>query len=637
MFEQSKNRSSSRKRFSLVFTASDPTIFESGEKFSMDFLLFATHIPFGLIRKPHSALSRSVSIKCCDQTLPVNQSGDPQWINLAKSIGPSSSEIENEAPSRPPPQWTYPEGKPTFSADEENPWHRWKSAQSSEQQPLIERDPKGETDFWRSTARDIVQFSNSDPQVPSNSSPDEIQTAPSPSASEDVWKLARGVTGDMTTLQNQLFDELKTFDSTENREKYRGIARDLIDPSNDEPWEDNIPVPPNNRIDVGVEWNPDVDWMRFDDVRRDRALAEEAAQRRSVEDAARQSMDKMRNSETTQFQSSNESQSDSDAASFGYDAVQSTQSDFTVDGKVPGFIRNRFRSSGTYGSSWSGAEEESKRLQKQGFELRDPRLDTEAWRSAAKELANGFTFTPAKESTEDSSDGEAETISSETSSGGQDGGREEYPERTEAEVDMPFNEDEGKLWSSWRQGNISWNRANAKIEERDPKKEVDMWRSSARELAKGENSVVSGVNEKSWSSEGDSGIWEQWRKANEKWSNAVDSGANDDNMESFQGAISNRDRSKMDWGAGLGKTNSERNAWENWNRVAVGQSGGDSQMWWTTRIDDSPQKGQNSNNEVPIMKLDDVVEGEKSARIEKNKSLDEWRSFAKEINDESAN
>lgn len=604
----------------------------------MDFLLFATHIPFGLIRKPHSALSRSVSVKCCDQTLPVNQSGDPQWINLAKSIGPSSNDIENEAPPRPPPQWTYPEGKPTFSADEENPWHRWKNAQSSEQQPLTERDPKAETDFWLSTARDIVQFSISNPQVTSNSSPDVIPAAPNTSASEDVWKQARGVTGDMTALQNQLFDELNNFDPTENREKYRGIARDLADPSNDEPWEDNIPVPPNNRNDVGVEWNPDVDWMRFDDVRRDKALAEEAAQRRSVEDAARQSMDKMRDSEITQIQFSNEIQSESDAKSFDFDAVQSTQSDFTVDGKVPGFIRNRFRSSGTYGSSWSGAEEESKRLQKQGFELRDPRLDTEAWKSAAKELANGFTFTTAKESTEDSSDGEAETVSSEISFGGQDDDLGEYAERTEAEVGIPPSEDEGKLWSSWRQGSISWNRANAEIEERDPIKEVDMWRSSARELAKDENSVAPGANEKAMSTEvGDSGVWEQWRKANEKWSNAVDCDENDDNIESFQGALPNRDRSKIDWGAGLGKTNSERNAWENWNRVAVGQSGGDSQMWWTTRIDDSLQKGQNSNNEVPLMKLDDVVEGEKSARIEKNKSLDEWRSFAKEISDESVN
>lgn len=604
----------------------------------MDFLLFATHIPFGLIRKPHSALSRSVSVKCCDQTLPVNQSGDPQWINLAKSIGPSSNDIENEAPPRPPPQWTYPEGKPTFSADEENPWHRWKNAQSSEQPPLTERDPKAETDFWLSTARDIVQFSISNPQVTSNSSPDVIPAAPNTSASEDVWKQARGVTGDMTALQNQLFDELNNFDPTENREKYRGIARDLADPSNDEPWEDNIPVPPNNRNDVGVEWNPDVDWMRFDDVRRDKALAEEAAQRRSVEDAARQSMDKMRDSEITQIQFSNEIQSESDAKSFDFDAVQSTQSDFTVDGKVPGFIRNRFRSSGTYGSSWSGAEEESKRLQKQGFELRDPRLDTEAWKSAAKELANGFTFTTAKESTEDSSDGEAETVSSEISFGGQDDDLGEYAERTEAEVGIPPSEDEGKLWSSWRQGSISWNRANAEIEERDPIKEVDMWRSSARELAKDENSVAPGANEKAMSTEvGDSGVWEQWRKANEKWSNAVDCDENDDNIESFQGALPNRDRSKIDWGAGLGKTNSERNAWENWNRVAVGQSGGDSQMWWTTRIDDSPQKGQNSNNEVPLMKLDDVIEGEKRARIEKNKSLDEWRSFAKEISDESVN
>lgn len=600
----------------------------------MDFLLFATHIPFGLIRKPHSALRRSISVKCCDQTLPVNQSGDPQWINLAKSIGPSSDKVENEAPSRPPPQWTYPEGIPTFSADEENPWHRWKNVQSSEEEPLIERDPKAETDFWRSTARDIVQFSNSNPQVTSNLSPEEIPTAWSASASEDVWKLARGVTGDMTALQNQLFDELKNFDSTENREKYRAIARDLVDPSNDEPWEDSTPVPPNSRIGVGAEWNPDVDWMRFDDVWRGKALAEEAAQRRSVEDVVRQSMDRTRDPEMTQFQSSNESQSDSDTTSFGYDAVQSTQSDFAVDGKIPGFIRNRFRSSGTYGSSWSGAEEESKRLQRQGFELRDPKLDTEAWRSAAKELVNEITESPAKESAEDLSDGKAETISSESRSEGQDGDRDEYPERTDVEVDMRSNEEEGKLWSSWRQGSLSWNRANAKISERDPKKEVDMWRSSARELANDGNSVLPAVNEKPWSSEGDSGVWEQWRNANQKWSKAVNSGENDVNNESFLGAIPNRDRSKMDWGAGLGKTNSERSAWENWNRVAVGQSGGDSQMWWTTRMDDQPQNGQSSSSDVPLMKLDDIVEGEKSSRIEKNKSLDEWRSFAKEISEE---
>ncbi|KAI0562594.1 hypothetical protein FGB62_57g013 [Gracilaria domingensis] len=64
-------------------------------------------------------------------------------------------------------------------------------------------------------------------------------------------------------------------------------------------------------------------------------------------------------------------------------------------------------------------------------------------------------------------------------------------------------------WDSWRSRSASWESANEKVPERDPKKKVNMWRSSARELSTGATLGVDQI--------GESASWESRRSGNFSW------------------------------------------------------------------------------------------------------------------------
>lgn len=611
--------------------------------------LFISHFPLSSSRPNwvHScsrvAVQPPVFVVCSSLTssssLP-NQPGDPEWMKLAQSIAPpDSSPTDQEEPSRPSPKWIFPDGDPKEVGDN-SPWLAWNAAQSNEQQvneqELAPRDPKKETDIWRSAARDLVS-SDSGPGSDSNvtnaktndihqpayqqTNDDDDEQLKENSSSQQVWGMAREVTGEMSSLQNQLLAELNTYDPEQNTDQYRDIASELVGPSNDEPWEDKEPVRPDDQKDAGTGWNPDVDWMRFDDVGREKLLAKEAAQRRSVEDAARQSMQNVLDGSSTTKQESNDSSNDdttsfNDSDSFSSDS--GSTADFTVNGDVPGFVKNRFRSDGVYGSSWSGAEEETEKLRNEGYDLRDPKSDSDSWRSAAKDLVIKI---PTLET-----DNESETAEQAV----------DIEEGTITEViDV---KEESNVWSSWREGSIKWNQVNSKIEERDPKKEVDMWRTSARDLLNDteiETDKGSSSRETSSSSSGeevneDTGVWAKWRQANQQWEKSVIMEENQ--RDSSKQKQNQQSDGNMDWGAGLGKTNSERGAWDSWNRVGgfENNSGQDKSMWWKTRYDAGSEGSGSERSE--LVARETRVEGKREERLGKNLTVDEWRSFAKEIN-----
>lgn len=561
-----------------------------------------------------------------------NETGDPAWIKMAQSLG---SESAQDNVPRPPPQWTYPDGDPRDVGDE-NPWNAWNAAISSEQE-IRPRDPKAETDFWRSTARDMVKNNNTSSETKTSGNrtgggsfeklSQDVSDLDDVTSSKQMWEMARGITGEMTSLQSQLREELDRYDPEHNRDQYRDIARELVGPPDDEPWEGDDPVRSQDKTEAGSGWNPDVDWMRFDDVGREKALAEEAARRRSVEDASRQSMlNSLENTNTSDINNKAENETVEGDSLLGI-PFDSKDDVVTVDGKVPNFIANRFRSGSTYGGGWSGAEREMERLQAQGIELRDPTSDTNQWRSAAKELNAELTNSGIK--TEDADKSSVDSVSKETNAGNI--GSLNDGTQTDGYTD---NGNEASVWSSWRSGNATWERANEKVEARDPKKEVDMWRSSARDLlsSKDLETSESNVNKgSSAESTEESSVWAQWRNANARWEKGVLS-SDADPGESFRGSPSNLDTGKVDWGAGLGKTNSERSAWDNWNRVGVQTSGDDATMWWNTRLDGSVSMGgRDSPANTPLVNDEKKLTGDRKERLEKDSSINPWRSFAKEI------
>lgn len=575
------------------------------------------------VRRRHQCLRQHRPILVCARTPPnseniagnseeptnSNKPEDPEWMKLAESIVPESAKRD---PVRPPPQWTYPEGDPRDVGDQ-NPWVIWNAAQSTEQDITL-RDPKAETDFWRSTAREMIgKNTETCKDDVSTNLPDEYRSEniqPKPNsdnfnASEKIWTMARGVTGEMTSLQNRLREELDQYDPEHNRDQYRDIARELVGPEDDEPWEGNDPVRSLDDVSTSAGWNPDVDWMRFDDIRRENIMAEEAAKRRSVEDAARQNM----------LDALNTTAKDEN---FGNDIT--SDPDVTVDGKIPNFLANRFRSDGTYGSGWSGAQREMDRLKSQGFELRDSKMDTDQWRSTARELIGE----------EATLDPKGDAWRSESSAG-----PSPPPLWSDENVDQVNNDadggDERNLWSAWRSGDTNWKRANENVEQRNPKKEVDIWRSSARELLSSDP-VDHPVDESSSTPKSqEASKWAQWRQANSQWeeglfSNELDASGDSSSQRQWL------ENGRVDWGAGLGKTNSERSAWDNWNRVAGQVGGDDANMWWSTRHDGSVRADRSrSDQDVPLVNDEKEVTGSREERLGNDTALQAWRSMAKEI------
>eukprot|EP00178_Gracilaria_changii_P005925 TRINITY_DN200_c0_g7_i1.p1 TRINITY_DN200_c0_g7~~TRINITY_DN200_c0_g7_i1.p1 ORF type:complete len:687 (+),score=134.53 TRINITY_DN200_c0_g7_i1:163-2223(+) len=681
----------------------------------MNLLLFLPTRPLLLRRRhstPISVASRTPSsrrvarrpARACVPTPPSDQSqpieGDPEWMQLARDLAPDSEtsqhNAQNDAASQ--DKWNYPEGR-LDEADSEahNAWSAWNDAQSNTEQPLKPRDPKQETDFWRGAARDIV--SEVTESASSSSPPDEMSS----SSTSEVWQMARDVTGEMVNMQSKLRDELERYDSMQNVDEYRGIARELVGPP-PELGDDARPIRGSADLDKGAEagqgWNPDVDWMRFDDVQRELRKKSDKDKRKEVEDAARQNWEQQQSLNVEQNQEQQEKVWDT-----GTFMDQSTAPSFVESNSMPRFMRNRFMQSGTYGAGWSGAEGEMEQLRKEGIPLRDPKADAEQWRSVARELnldvEGDIAAANEQRSAEGTSSMDVKPQRDETDSDTSSLAADESDEATTSweswrsgnaswqsaiaraeerdpkkEVDMwrssareltkddnssdKANSDETASWESWRSGGTTWESANENIEERDVKKEVDMWRNSARELT---SSTASDANAESPSSDLSSSddaelqpsAWDSWRNANDRWLQSLEGGD--------MGAESSNDwraasETQSDWGASLGqKTTSERAAWQAWERASGRQDSGLQQQWWDTRTDavlrsESPRAGTSSAGDIDQWRkmaqqvVSDEVERptassegasrSKEDRMSDDSAINSWKSVARDLNSESS-
>lgn len=620
--------------------------------------------------------------------------GEPSWMDLARSLGASDNE-----PERAPPEWKLPDDEEmTSNENSKSAWDTWNAAISKEDRPTEGRDPRKETDFWMSAARDIsADVGGETPeQSAEQSSTDLTDSVEDATSSTEIWRMARGVTGEMSSLQERLRIDLENFNPDENTDQYRDIARELVGPPEEiedkvKPARDlqgdaDLPGGEGQDAEAGSGWNPDVDWMRFEDLRREQVKKLEADARKQAAQEAQEkkveAIDKLTKHEDAAAANSgreitytdesgrvltpeeveqarregavflDEGGSEIDALRDGEQFSRQTspnnngkQNVSLPDGSAPGFITNRFKSRGTYGSGYSGIEDDINLMREQGIPLRDPKADAERWRSAAKEL--NFTVDEVDNTEDIAAQSETED---EILAVTQD--EESKHETTAAVVESADSEtddsDESSSWSMWREGARRWQNATEDAKPRDPKAEVDMWRSSARELTEDEQTSSSprSGNTVEQSSE-DGNVWETWRSANASWTSAVAKADANAEGQSTENRWASKD-SKSDWGAGLdGKASSDRAAWENWSNASAGGLQSGSSLWWPSESESGSNqfasKKPSINNAdqwraaaIELTGLNtsqtagEEVSGEARAqRMEQDTNLDFWKNIAK--------
>eukprot|EP00177_Eucheuma_denticulatum_P002704 GFKZ01004861.1.p1 GENE.GFKZ01004861.1~~GFKZ01004861.1.p1 ORF type:complete len:654 (+),score=108.58 GFKZ01004861.1:267-2228(+) len=592
---------------------------------------------------------------------------DQTWRNLARSLGSSDS-----APPRPAPEWKDQQEAPTQV--EAEAWASWQSARA-QQTPITERDPRKETDFWRTAAKELSE------------SPQSLAGAPvDPNASSsEIWGLARGVTGEMADLQNKLRADLDRYNPEENTDQYRRIARELVGPAEDE-WETisddaelRRPTPPDAAdVSPASGWNPDTDWKRFDDLRREEALKIEKDARADVARDAQKKRDEafgnfdgrtnaQRAREITYTDENgkvmtpeevkeaieagavfvdesgseilNTNNTFSGNSGEGFQKKDTATNAFEPRKGVPGFIANRARFSGTYGPAYSGAEEHIKELQREGIPLRDPKADTESWREAARELnieveSDSVGTADAKEIDQ----GDAivqESVPTARKTDHQEPSSQSRDDRT-------IDSDAAHSWKAWRSGNIDWMVRNADVAPRDPKQEVDMWRASAQELTS-ESKQLGKFASPEGGAEGKGGLndstaWNAWRDAAKRWESSLQN--TDMNVRpEGDGNLWKTRNDDADWGRGLNsKTSSDRSAWENWNKVKGRAPDPGNESWWPAM--DYKDTASDGNTEQWRSTASELVGNEKRSREGKNRGsnadgsnevLDFWKTVARDM------
>lgn len=528
-------------------------------------------------------------------------------MDLARELAPDSHSSDSPAVNPDPvDKWHYPEGRPDHFEERPNPWTAWQAVQQRPQQPAVQRDPKAETDFWRDAARSISDdVSHKAPQQHSADDSTVHQQPPS-----GVWKMARDVTGEMVDLQSRLKQELEQYDPLAKTDQYRHIARDLVGPP-PEPDDELNPIRESADLDKGAHagggWNPDVDWMRFDDVRRELRKQHEKERRIKAEQQARQNMEQ-------QQPSADPAQPPKQTDSAPYTDQSNSEQLLTRD-NMPRFLRNKFMRSATYGASWAGAEREINQLIQQGAPLRDPKADAEQWRSIARELNLDVESDIAHSGRQQQQSDTQSVLESAPSI--QDPESDPLHAESVESVESDTDDDvtEASAWGSWRSGSATWERANEKVQSRDPKQEVDMWRASALELTSGVPSSAptgdSAPNQANSTASGaQSSAWDTWRSANEQWESSLSEGTDSASSDSWSIA-SDSQSSDRDDSAGR-KASSERSAWEQWDRVSGNIDTSRFQQWWESRTDTVQRASA------------------KSARSNSS-NIDQWRSMAQEI------
>lgn len=255
---------------------------------------------------PHALLNEENRNDDRDGNENSRKMGDAAWMNLARDLVPDAPETDTSDSTPSTPQWEYPEGQlgPNNSEEDNAAWRKWQTAvDEANEQQLEARDPKAETDFWRTAARDITTSTSTEEQSSSKENSSTFVSAESKlqndlveSSREEIWGMARGVSGEMSELQNQLRTELEEYNPTENTYQYRNMARELTNPPTDDIEQPSKTTGKVNFMkssdDIGADpgsgWNPDVDWMRYDDVGRELLKKRQKEDLRAAEQNARE-------------------------------------------------------------------------------------------------------------------------------------------------------------------------------------------------------------------------------------------------------------------------------------------------------------------------------------------------------------
>uniref|UniRef100_A0A7S1ET39 Uncharacterized protein n=1 Tax=Timspurckia oligopyrenoides TaxID=708627 RepID=A0A7S1ET39_9RHOD len=549
-----------------------------------------------------------------DQVSPFGEPDD--WMKeFVKDLGPVYP-VAEENTDDVGPKWTMVEG--TMESDEETKsgWEAWNSALQKEaemEEFIEERDAKAEVDMWRSTARELgstesvssaerLSAADSTRFEKNSSSNEDLGGVPnfpdiddilagkygetkrldefaleSEFSSSDLWQAARDVTSQSKNLEDRLRDEVTNYDPTEKSSDYLSAAREILgDPKST----GNVPSPPS-------EWNPSRDWSRFDDVSRQNKLNAEKNRRKETEDSLRRKMSTDSSVEYVDSDGNVLSQDEVDAAFAdgalfvdeitgenvdlndlhgssevfdGYDDQTSSSDLVTAQDVLEKSLENNFnlqeepeqavssipapaasfiqrlskRDFGsTYGADSPGQIFSAEELEKEGLLPRDPLSERDFWKSSAKEIIAEVTGVK--------NDNVAE--------------HEEKEKSTEFKTeDIEDESDNSSAWASWTNASQEWTRSIENGAQRDPKAEIDQWRSSAREVT-ASSGTQTGFSVNS---------------------------------------------SGEDWGAGL-NPRSERSAWENWNDLSsptssLGGSTISPNLWFSNRPDTA--KSMYSNPDV---------------------------------------
>jgi len=170
----------------------------------------------------------------------------------------------------------------------------------------------------------------------------------------------------------------------------------------------------------------------------------------------------------------------------------------------------------------------------------------------------------------------------------------ETPEASAVEDVSLSKEEQAVAWSEWSSAADQWEENLQQAEPRDPKKEVDMWRDSARELT----------------------------------GTTADAGTKSDDS---------------DWGSGLGAGGSERAAWEAWDDVqgtrGVPTDDTKKDLWWAQGVNSSGgggSKDRNSQSSSTEFWGDAAKEmgstaASNEAEAGKGADVDFWRSMARDM------
>lgn len=242
-------------------------------------------------------------------------------------------------------------------ANNSNAWAAWQRARSKPEEEASkapQRDPNAETDFWRTTAKELV------PDAPE-------QTRAS--TQRAVWGDARDVAAGVDKVKTQLEEELNSYDPDKALDDFRETARELS----------------NSQLDM------------IDEVVSGSTLSSNSASDTSKFSPSTDAPDF---SSTPDFASSpssstTETPNIDEPAQYDFDAAWSNRTEVPNSAWVgrdtsvfdPSLSSPSPSEGPTYGSdSTLDVEEAEAWRQAAGFQARDPKAETDYWRDTAKDL-----------------------------------------------------------------------------------------------------------------------------------------------------------------------------------------------------------------------------------------------------------